>query len=282
MEAHSLCTLLPSLEHTVFIGDPQQLRPETNLQMLSLESTIGRQYRLDESLLERLMLPQDMSASRLPASHLSIQRRMHPQIADITRLTYPYLKDHESTYGRSPVYGLAQRMFWWDHRVPELESDDLKSHVNLHEVEMVGSLVEYLLRRGAYKQAEIAVLTPYAGQLLELYKRLEVTCDVWLSDKDREALLEEEVLALGEEGRTTKDEIPMSSMLRIATVDNFQGQEAKVIILSTVRSGGKAGFLKTLNRINVACSRARNGELFQCQEFFSRFERWCRCSVDID
>ncbi|EXJ56956.1 hypothetical protein A1O7_07300 [Cladophialophora yegresii CBS 114405] len=269
MEAHTLCSLLPSVEHAVFIGDPQQLRPEANEQMLSLGSSVGRQYRLDESLLERLMMPQDVSAHSIPASHLSIQRRMHPQIADITRLTYPYLKDHESTHARSPVHGLAQRMFWWDHRSPELEADDLKSHANLHEVEMVASLVEYLLCRGAYEQAEIAVLTPYAGQLLRLYKRLEATCDIWLSDKDREAMLEEELLALGEEGRTTKDKVVMSNMLRIATVDNFQGQEAKVIILSTVRSGGKAGFLKILNRINVACSRARNGKFLRSPAYFS-------------
>ncbi len=249
LEAHTLCSLLPSLQHAIFVGDPQQLRPETNEQMLSLESAVGRHYRLDESLLERMMLPQDMSASTIPTSHLSIQRRMHPDIANITRLTYPYLKDHESTLDRDPTHGIAQRMFWWDHRVPELESDDLKSHANLHEVEMVASLVGYLLRGGAYSQGEIAVLTPYAGQLLKLYERLQATCDIWLSEKDRAALLEEEVLALGEEGRASKDEVAISDMLRIATVDNFQGEEAKVIILSTVRSGGKAGFLKTLNRI---------------------------------
>ncbi|KAJ9610528.1 hypothetical protein H2200_005305 [Cladophialophora chaetospira] len=249
MEAHTLCSLLPSLQHAIFIGDPQQLRPETNQQTLSLESGIGQQYRLDESLLERLMLPQDMSASAIPASHLSIQRRMHPEIANVTRLTYPYLKDHQSTLSREPTHGFAKRMFWWDHRVAELESDDLKSHANLHEVAMVASLVDYLLRGGAYSAGEIAVLTPYAGQLVKLYERLAATCDIWLSDKDRSELLEEEVLALGEEGRASKDEVAISDMLRIATIDNFQGEEAKVIILSTVRSGGSAGFLKTLNRI---------------------------------
>ncbi|OAP63427.1 hypothetical protein AYL99_02654 [Fonsecaea erecta] len=259
MEAHALCTLLPTLQHAVFIGDPQQLRPETNEQSLSLEMSVGRQYRLDESLLERLMFPHDIAAPIMPSSHLSVQRRMHPDIANITRLTYPYLKDHESTLQRSPTHGITHRIFWWDHRVPELGSDDLKSHANLHEVEMVASLVQYLLRSGAYSQGEIAVLTPYAGQLLKLYGRLAATCDIWLSENDREALLGEEVLGLGDEGRTTKDEVAISDMLRIATVDNFQGEEAKVIILSTVRSGGSAGFLKTLNRINVACSRARNG-----------------------
>lgn len=50
-------------------------------------------------------------------------------------------------------------------------------------------------------------------------------------------------------------------MVRLATVDGFQGEEAKVIILSTVRSNlqDRVGFLQTTNRINVACSRARNG-----------------------
>lgn len=260
MEAHTLCSLLPSLKHAIFIGDPQQLRPETTEQNLSLETPMGACYRLDESLLERLMMPQDPSASALPTSHLSVQRRMHPQIANLPRLVYPYLKDHPSTLSRSPPHGIAERMFWWDHRVPELESDDLKSHANIHEAFMVNSLVQFLLRGGAYSQGEIAVLTPYSGQLLKLFELLSATCNIWLCDKDREELLEEDVLALGEESRATKDEIAISSMLRIATIDNFQGEEAKIVILSTVRSGGRAGFLKTLNRINVACSRARNGE----------------------
>ncbi|KAI1630197.1 hypothetical protein EDD37DRAFT_557542 [Exophiala viscosa] len=259
MEAHTLCSLLPTVQHAIFIGDPLQLRPETNEQALSLETRTGSQYRLDESLLERLMLPRDPSVSAIPISQLNIQRRMHPDIANITRITYPYLRDHETTLGRPPTQGLEQRMFWWDHRIQELEADDSKSHINLHEVEMVAGLVDYLLRAGAYDHGDIAVLTPYSGQLLKLHERLSVTCDIWLSDKDRELLLDEELLALGDEGKATKDEIAMCDMLRVASVDNFQGEEAKVIILSTVRSGGSAGFLATMNRINVACSRAQNG-----------------------
>jgi superfamily I DNA and/or RNA helicase len=53
----------------------------------------------------------------------------------------------------------------------------------------------------------------------------------------------------------------MTELLRIATVDNFQGEEAKVIIISLVRSNmdSKVGFLKTSNRINVLLSRAKHG-----------------------
>jgi len=49
--------------------------------------------------------------------------------------------------------------------------------------------------------------------------------------------------------------------LRVATVDNFQGKEAKVIVISQVRSNDerKCGFLKTSNRVNILLSRARHG-----------------------
>ena len=49
--------------------------------------------------------------------------------------------------------------------------------------------------------------------------------------------------------------------VRISVVDNFQGEENDVIILSLVRSNEDAniGFLKTENRICVALSRAKRG-----------------------
>ena len=49
--------------------------------------------------------------------------------------------------------------------------------------------------------------------------------------------------------------------VRVSTVDNFQGEEADVIVLSLVRSngGGGIGFLSIANRVCVALSRARHG-----------------------
>lgn len=56
-------------------------------------------------------------------------------------------------------------------------------------------------------------------------------------------------------------DVKVNDMLRLATIDTFQGEESNAVILSTVRSNdaGRVGFMKTSNRINVACSRARNG-----------------------
>ena len=261
MEAHTLCSLFPSVQHAIFIGDPQQLRPEVNEQKMSLESAVGAQYRLDESLFERCMMPTDPFSRPMPTSHLNIQRRMHPDIADLTRLVYPYLHDHPDTTFHPPTVGFAKRMYWIDHRMPEADaSATSKSHVNPYEVEMVTSIVRYLIRRNAYSSGDVAILTPYNGQLAALHDSLKTTCSVWLSEKDRKALLDEGLLKESEDDRPrSKDVLSMSDLLRIATVDNFQGEEAKVVILSTVRSGQQPGFLKTTNRINVACSRARNG-----------------------
>ena len=107
MESQTLCTLFPTIEHAIFIGDPLQLRyviqtpymtllivnrPQVTEQALSLESKQGAQYRLDESLFERMMFPSAPGVSALPTSQLNLQRRMHPEIADILRATlYPNL-----------------------------------------------------------------------------------------------------------------------------------------------------------------------------------------------
>ena len=47
----------------------------------------------------------------------------------------------------------------------------------------------------------------------------------------------------------------------VRTVDDYQGEECDVIILSLVRGNNRSniGFLSNPNRINVALSRAKRG-----------------------
>jgi superfamily I DNA and/or RNA helicase len=45
----------------------------------------------------------------------------------------------------------------------------------------------------------------------------------------------------------------------VETVDAFQGKEADVVLISTVRSGSNVGFLSEARRINVALTRAMSG-----------------------
>ena len=123
------------------------------------------------------------------------------------------------------------------------------------------ALVRHLIGTGQFGLRDIAILTPYNGQLAEFAVRLRGMCSLHLSDKDLETLIDLDVINPNYIDRGEKTQFPMTNMVRLATVDSFQGEEAKVVILSTVRSNpeDRIGFLKTDNRINVACSRARNG-----------------------
>ena len=166
---------------------------------------------------------------------------------------------------------MAERLWWLDHQHPESRPDPRSEHAasycNEFEVEMVHGLVQYLVNTNEYSFGDIAVLTPYNGQLVALNERLRTTCSIWLSQKDRDTLEQLSALPgndidfIDEEKPDSKSTFEISSMLRLATIDNFQGEEAKIVILSTVRSNPdeRVGFLKTPNRINVACSRAKHG-----------------------
>ncbi len=270
LEAHLLTTLLPSLDHTILIGDHQQLRPQVQNFDLSTESRNGGQYALDVSLFERLVSPQDLFAQPLPLSTLEVQRRMRPSMSQLVRRTqYPRLEDDPSVALYPEVVGMRRRLFWMHHE--ELEDDregvTSTSRSNSYEVHMVASLVKHLVAQGAYKPADIAVVTPYLGQLRKLRSKFSSTHTILLDDRDVNEL-EKEWVDPDEDGseQTALDSNrpvkgSLNQALRLATVDNFQGEEAKVVIVSLVRSNkeNKPGFLKTPNRINVLLSRAQHG-----------------------
>lgn len=269
LEAHTLTALLPSVEHAILIGDHEQLRPQINNYEFQHDNPRGADFSLDISLFERLIHPQP-GYPKLPYSSLEVQRRMHPSIAELVRSTlYPKLQDHSSVSNHPEVDGMRKRLFWLDHNEKEdASSSDLAqsfSKTNAWEVEMTAALVSHLVRQGTYQSQDIAVITPYLGQLQKLKKRLRSSFAIVVSDRDLEELetkgLEDNS---GEEADAPKSKIQKTALLnalRIATVDNFQGEEAKVIVISLVRSNDerKCGFLKTSNRINVLLSRARHG-----------------------
>ncbi|CAD0045335.1 unnamed protein product, partial [Aureobasidium pullulans] len=146
LESHLLTALLPSIEHTILIGDHLQLRPHVQCYELSQESIQGRQYALDTSLFERLVTAAD-GGVRLPFSRLDTQRRMHPSIAELVRSTlYPTLSDAPSTIAHPEVAGMRKRLFWLDHQYPESHGGmQSTSHTNDYEVEMTTALAEVVV-----------------------------------------------------------------------------------------------------------------------------------------
>jgi hypothetical protein len=216
---------------------------------------------------------------------------------------YPGLQDHPTVKQLPNVAGMRDNVFWLDHANAEDQADDdqhHKYHSNAWEVAMVTALVRHIVRQGAYKSTDIAVLTPYAGQVRKLRAALD-DFEVFLSDHDEEALVRSGFEADPEESQADDDEFVnkilhqmldrrqdsnqgrklekkrLANTLRLATVDNFQGEEAKVVVVSLVRSNPrrKVGFLRTTNRINVLLSRAQHGlYLIGNAETYSKIAMW--------
>lgn len=268
MEAHIISSLMPGVEHFIQIGDHRQLRPQIQNYSLSLESSSGKAWQLDRSQFERRAVGEP-GLNPAPVARLNIQRRMRPEISQLIRRVYPKLQDHESVINLPNVVGMCENVFWLDHQHDEDTRGDsirVKSHSNQWEVDIATALVRHLVRQGEYSSKDIALLTPYTGQLRKLRASLSKDFEICLSERDLETLVAE---GLG----VDTDESPQAGShkiierktllqtLRLATVDNFQGEEAKVIVVSLVQSNMKCqvGFLRTENRINVLLSRAQHG-----------------------
>ncbi|KAF5493564.1 NFX1-type zinc finger-containing protein 1 [Colletotrichum fructicola] len=264
LEAHLLTALLPTIEHAILIGDHLQLRPQIQDWRLQSANPAGKKYSLDVSLFERLA-----NTPKFTFSILDTQRRMHPSISELVRSTlYRSLSDSDAVQEYPPVCGLAKRLFWLHHESPESgrnsDQDSIEtSYSNDFEIDMVVGLVSHLLRQGVYKSGEIAVLTPYLGQLNKLRQKLGSAMHIVINDRDMDDLAGLEPPDTNVQDSPKKGAAKSSALqgVRAATVDNFQGEEANVVIISLVRSNNerRCGFLSTSNRINVLLFRAKHG-----------------------
>ena len=173
-----------------------------------------------------LSLFERMVNNGMQCQTLNVQHRMRPEISRLIKHIYPDLRDHDKVKGYPHVKGISKDVVFISHDQPEQQGMQ-KSKSNMHEAEYIVQLCKYLLMQG-YEPSQITVLTGYSGQLSEMKRLMPKT---------------------------------VFEGVRATTVDNFQGEENDVILLSLVRSNtsGSIGFLGTDNRVNVALSRAKHG-----------------------
>jgi hypothetical protein len=192
LEAHLLTAMLPSIEHAILIGDHQQLRPKAQNYELSCENARS-EVKMDISLFERLVNPNENENRAVQFVTLEVQRRMHPSISTLIRSTlYPELQDSPEVVKYPEVSGMRRRLFWLDHREAEdseKDRSDSTSHTNRYEVDMVFALVRHLVRQGVYRSSDIAVLTPYLGQLRKLRRALSSFAEIIINDRDIDELV---------------------------------------------------------------------------------------------
>ncbi|XP_060875365.1 NFX1-type zinc finger-containing protein 1-like [Metopolophium dirhodum] len=219
LEPHIVASLSEYCEHVILIGDHKQLRPQT------ANHIIGKKYRLDISLFERMV------NNEIPSYVLAEQHRMRPEIAGLVAPTiYPHLRNHASVMERPHVKGVGMNIFCMTHNVHEEKSYELSSFVNSVEANYLVALADYLLKQGYYPE-DITIMAMYNAQVIYISNLINSPPFEHLAN------------------------------IRVSSVDAYQGEENEIVLLSLVRSNNNhsIGFLKTNNRVCVALSRARLG-----------------------
>ncbi|BEJ11583.1 hypothetical protein CspHIS471_0200430 [Cutaneotrichosporon sp. HIS471] len=221
---------------------------------------------------------------------------MTPPVSSLIRNTlYPDLEDHELVLKYPNVVGMAKNLFFMHHTNPEKGGGDSgSSNSNPFEAAMACDLALYLLKQGCYSQeGDIVILCAYLGQMLEIRERLKGKVTIIVDERDQEKLTkafgdgdDEDATSIPLSGTTAK-QVDANKQIFLRTVDNFQGEEAAVVILSLVRNAGAddkvsskmvstIGFLRSRNRTNVALSRAKHGMyiLGNADQLASSSEMW--------
>eukprot|EP01038_Epipyxis_sp_PR26KG_P006414 gene6414-8831_t len=263
LESHVITNIHTSTRKLIMIGDHLQLRPK--LECYDLRKESGHKIDFDVSLFERL------ATNGYPIAVLSVQHRMRPEISTIVRsLTYPELVDHPSVLNRENIRGVQSNVVFINHNKLETSADEKdvlesNSKTNIHESKMIVEMIRYFMNQG-YEADDMVVLTPYLGQLMLIRNVIKEKLDLVasLGELDRQDV--KKMNNNNIESNDDSDEfepagIKSNKQVRVATIDNYQGEESKIVLCSLVRSNpeGDIGFMSGAERVNVLCSRARDG-----------------------
>ncbi|KAM7466484.1 hypothetical protein LguiB_014046 [Lonicera macranthoides] len=218
---------LHGMKHAILIGDECQL-PAMVSSNVCVEAGFGR------SLFERLSL---LGHSK---QLLNVQYRMHPSISSFPNSRFYQnqildasnvkKKSYERRFLPSPMFGPYSFINVVGGKD---ELDDVEySRRNMIEVAVALKIVLNLHKawKCSGRKLSIGIVSPYAAQVVAI--------------QDKIGQRYENI-----EGFSVK----------VRTIDGFQGGEEDIIIISTVRSNnsGSVGFLASLQRTNVALTRAR-------------------------
>uniref|UniRef100_A0AAX7UW94 RNA helicase n=1 Tax=Astatotilapia calliptera TaxID=8154 RepID=A0AAX7UW94_ASTCA len=266
----------------VLAGDPKQLGP-------ILRSPYALKYGMGVSLLERLMnnfsvyqKNADGVFSKRFVTKLLRNYRSHPAILKIpNELFYDgelqacadeYARNFYCNWEELPKKNFPVIF----HGVTGIDKREASSpsFFNVAEVEVLMDYVRKLLqaqgKKGVAKIAprDIGIIAPYRKQVQKIRKALE------------KIGLEKEFQFMSMEN------------LKVGSVEEFQGQERRVILVSTVRSSPNytemdkkfnLGFVKNEKRFNVAVTRAKallivvgNPRILETDSTWARFIQYCR------
>ncbi|WP_213736227.1 AAA domain-containing protein [Bradyrhizobium sp. dw_411] len=242
---------MQSGKRVLLVGDHRQLPPLFGHELLSEVST--KLPGIDKKELQRSDFERAFGSSygKSNGRTLRKQYRMAPEIgAIVSDVFYPGEKLETLRGAPHVIYSelpapLDQQILWIDTGSPGKggrETASGTSFTNRREAVIILELLRRIARCKSFMDN--------AAQALEL-KDGEPLVGVICTYAQQAELLENMLLA---------SDVPpaIRSLVKIDTVDAYQGKENRIVILSLVRSNPESnmGFVRNQNRINVALSRA--------------------------
>lgn len=253
----------------ILVGDHKQLSPMYNIRedecksgdydgdFVNLENEKKFETMFETSFFEKLF----RKTPEQNKTMLRTQYRMHPQIMEVVNMFYPESilnfggseadKEHHLTVkgpGRRNIISPENHLVFIDVDGFETQESGSKSFSNKREAEVVskllilldsnckldrdGNIIGFSQKNKDDKRLSMGVICPYKDQV-DIIRR------------SRRSV------------RFNSFNDSIDERLEIKSVDDFQGDERDIIILSMVRTDKNAKFLKNYHRINVAMSRAR-------------------------
>uniref|UniRef100_A0A673J831 RNA helicase n=1 Tax=Sinocyclocheilus rhinocerous TaxID=307959 RepID=A0A673J831_9TELE len=268
----------PEKGQLVLAGDPKQLGPV-------LRSPLAQLHGLGQSLLERLM-KQNALYQKSQDGHSGFDTRFVTKLLRNYRSHPAILTIPNELFYENELQVFANQMereafCHWEHLPKKgfpvvfhgvMGKDEREanspSFFNVTEIEVIVSYLNKLIqtqgKKGLPKLStnDIGIITPYRKQVEKIRKALNTVAEL----------------------NKWKD-------IKVGSVEEFQGQERKVIIVSTVRSSVNyvkmdqdfnIGFLSNEKRFNVAMTRAKallivvgNPVILSKDPTWQRFIRYC-------
>ncbi|KAJ9589301.1 hypothetical protein L9F63_017494, partial [Diploptera punctata] len=299
MESHIVASLSGSCEHLILIGDHKQLRPSPALFKLAreydfdvslFERMLNNGICCDALKLQHRMRPE---ISRLIAPTIYPNLQDHPDVLKFEKvkgmlksvffLTHnepedesPDGKSHRNSYEAELLLSLCCYLIHQGYESSQITILTTLRVAVLPQIfkfpinpadgsgrwlrQMAQADGSGWLRQMAQADADGSGRWLRVVVLLQISKfPINPADDIQVSHKSSRWLRQMAQMQMAQQ--MEEKELEMLANVRITAVDNFQGEENDIILLSLVRSNANAsiGFLNVENRVCVALSRARIG-----------------------
>ncbi|MBN7283994.1 MULTISPECIES: AAA domain-containing protein [Vibrio] len=243
-QASELMVAMQSAKRILLVGDHKQLPPfyqNGHIKHASKLLEVSQEAFLESDF--------EKAFEACDGVTLDTQYRMIEPIGDLVSACF-YANDIGKLHtGRPPAKSWYNELpspwnkgvSWIDTTSEQGEKDANPGFTNQREIDLLLRSLRSLVDSGAVDKLRQTVTTehPHPIGIITMYRAQKYEIETQLNQAEW----------MG----------PLRDLIRIDTVDSYQGQENKIIILSLVRDNQKAieGFLRDGPRINVAISRAQ-------------------------